>query len=134
MRFMSSLVSPDGDLAGLPGLEPGLEDAFEQTEAGLDGHPSLRFPDLLHLAGDQVVDADKIGHEGVCRSLIEVPGGAELLNLSVIEDRDAVREGQGLLLIVGHIDGCDGQILLKLPDFGAHLLADLGIQVGEGLV
>ncbi len=52
----------------------------------------------------------------------------------MIEDGDAVREGQGLFLVVGHIDGGDGQILLELPDLGAHLLAYLGVQVGEGLV
>ena len=52
----------------------------------------------------------------------------------MIEDGDAVREGQGLFLVVGHVDGGDGQVLLELPDFGAHLLADLGVQVGEGLV
>ena len=127
-------LGADGDLAGIPGLEPGLKDAFDEAEAGLHGHPALRFLDLLHFAGDQVVDADEIGHEGVLRSLVKIAGGAELLELPVIEDGDAVREGQGLFLIVGHIDGGDGQILLELSDFGAYLLADLGVQVGEGLV
>ena len=83
-------LGADGDLAGIPCLESGLKDAFEQTEAGLHGHPALRLLDLPHLAGDQVIDADEIGYEGVFRPLIEVPGGAQLLYLSMIDDCDPI--------------------------------------------
>ena len=51
-----------------------------------------------------------------------------------VHDRDAVRDDQGLFLVVGHVQGGGAQGPLDVPDLFAHLDPQLGVQVRQGLV
>ena len=61
-------------------------------------------------------------------------GSADLLDDAVLHDDDAVAQGHGLGLVVGDVDEGAVDALTQLQDLGAHLVAQLGVQVGEGLV
>ena len=61
-------------------------------------------------------------------------GGAGLLDDAVLHDDDAVAQGHGLHLVVGDVDEGGVDLLPELDDLRAHLVAELGVQVGEGLI
>ena len=42
--------------------------------------------------------------------------------------------GQGLGLVMGDVDGGDADLALQALELDAHLLAQLGVEVGQGLV
>ena len=66
--------------------------------------------------------------------VVDLGGGTHLLELALVHDHDPVGEAHGLLLVVGDEDDRDAQVALDLLQLLAHLLADLGVQGGEGLV
>ena len=124
----------DADHAPVPLADPGVAFAGEVPRDGLDPRPALvadLFPDP---ARDEVVDPDEIRHKGIGGPFVKVPRGAELLDHSPVDDGDAVREGEGFLLVVGHVDGGYGEFFLELSDFGTHLEADLGVEIAEGFI
>ncbi len=88
----------------------------------------------LHFAFEQQCLADEIAHELIGRLLIEQARIAQLLYHAEIHQRNVVREAQGLDLIVGDEQHRDVQPLLQELDLDAHLLAELGVQVAEGLI
>ena len=47
---------------------------------------------------------------------------------------DAIREGEGLFLIVGDEEEGDADAALEALEFGADLFAEVGVEGGEGLV
>ncbi len=51
-----------------------------------------------------------------------------------VDDRHAIRDGERLFLVVRDIDGGESELLAQPPDLGAHLNAQAGIEVGEGLI
>jgi hypothetical protein len=51
-----------------------------------------------------------------------------------VHHRDGIRDGQSLLLVVGHIDGGDLELTLHGPDQRADLDAQLRVQVRQRLV
>ena len=51
-----------------------------------------------------------------------------------MEYSDPVRQGQRLLLVVGHVDGGDAEILLHFLQLIAQLHTKLGIQIGKGFI
>ena len=59
---------------------------------------------------------------------------ADLLDLALVHHHDLVGERHRLDLVVGDVDAGDAELLLDAADLGAHLLAQLGVQVGERLV
>ena len=66
--------------------------------------------------------------------LVELLRRADLEHAAVLHHRHAVGERQRLFLVVGHVDGRDAELLLELADLGAHLHADLRVEVRERLV
>ncbi len=68
----------------------------------------------------------RLAVQGLCRALL---GDGAL-----IHHHDPVRDGHGLFLVVGHVHGGDGQLLLQLLDLAPHVDAELGVQVRQGLV
>ena len=66
--------------------------------------------------------------------VIDIGGGADLLDLSLIHDDDGVAHGEGLLLIMGDIDKGDTHLLLDLLEFDLHVLAELEVQRAQRLV
>ena len=77
---------------------------------------------------------DEAGDEHVDRLMVERLRRVDLLEHPVLQHRDPVAHGQGLGLIVGHVDRRDAQLSLQARDFGAHLHPKLGVQVRQRLV
>ena len=78
--------------------------------------------------------ADKARHEEIRRVVEHLLRGADLLDVAVAHDDDAVAEGHGLGLVVGDVDKGGFDALAQLDDLGAHLVAELGVEVGKRLV
>ena len=85
-------------------------------------------------AVEHVGGSDEVGDEPVGRALVHVAGLADLLDASVVEDREPVAQRQRLVLIVGDDDERDADFALDLLEFDLHLLAQLEIQCAERLV
>jgi hypothetical protein len=69
---------------------------------------------------------DRVGVElARCRELLEDPA---------LEHRDPVAERHRLGLVVGDVDRGDPEPPLQAGDLGAHLAAQLGVEVGQRLV
>ena len=58
----------------------------------------------------------------------------DLLDEAVLHDDDPVAQGHGLGLVMGDVDKRGVDALPQLDDLGPHLVAELGVQVGQGLV
>ncbi len=68
------------------------------------------------------------------RAIVEIERSAHLLDDAVMHDDDLVGHGHGLDLVVGHVDGGGLEALVQFLDLGAHLHAQLGVEVGQRLV
>ena len=101
-----------------------------EGEAARRAEPAGR----LDLPLDEGRAAHEAGHEPVGRALVEVLLRAHLPHGAVVHDHQPVGHRQGLLLVVGDHDGREPELLLQLADLDAHLLAQLGIEIGERLV
>lgn len=77
---------------------------------------------------------DKPGHKEVGRMLVQSEGRGDLLDGAILHDRDAVAEGQGFDLVMSDVDHRRAETGLEPGDFGAHLEAAGGVEIGEGLV
>ena len=66
--------------------------------------------------------------------VVDVNGGADLLDLALGHDHHRVRHGQGLLLVVGDEDKGDARLLLDFFQLHLHVLAQLQVQGAQGLV
>ncbi len=73
--------------------------------------------------------ADETRDEGIDRPAIQCLWRVDLLKDTALQDRNPVAHGQGFGLIVRHIDRRHAQLPLQADDFGAHLYAQLGIEV-----
>ena len=78
--------------------------------------------------------ADEARHEQVGRVVEHFLRRADLLDEAVLHDDDAVAQGHGLGLVVGDVDEGGVDALAQLDDLRAHLVAQLGVQVGQRLV
>ncbi len=78
--------------------------------------------------------ADEAGHEQVDRLVVEVHRAAHLLQLARPHHCHPVAQRHGLGLVVGHVYRRGAEPLLDARDLGAHLHAQLGVEVGERLV
>ena len=68
------------------------------------------------------------------RLVVELERRADLLDDAVVHHHDLVGHGHGLDLVVRDVDGRGLQPLVQLLDLGAHLHAQLGVEVGQRLV
>ncbi len=66
--------------------------------------------------------------------MIEIVRGANLLDLPVVHDHHPVRQRHRLDLVVRHIDGRRLDLLMHALDFGAHLDAQFGVEIGQRFV
>src|SRR5690606_24596141 len=78
--------------------------------------------------------ADEAGDEHVLRLLVQVTRGADLLEQTILEDRDAVAHGQSLGLVVRDVDRGDSETALQRGDLRASLHTQLGVEVRQRLV
>ena len=78
--------------------------------------------------------ADEAGDEGVRRPVVQLARRPALLQLPVVEHGDAVPERHRLRLVVRDVDGRHAELELQRRDVGAHLDAQLRVEVRERLV
>jgi len=77
---------------------------------------------------------DEPGDEEVERLVVEVLRPVDLLQDAHAHDGDPVTHRHRLDLVVGHVDRRRPEIVLELCDLGAHLHAQLRVEVRERLV
>ena len=68
------------------------------------------------------------------RLLVDLAGGADLLDAAGVEDGDAVGERQRLLLVVRDEEEGDADVALDRLELDLHLLAQLEVERAERLV
>ena len=78
--------------------------------------------------------ADEGGDELVGGAVEDLPRRADLLDPAPPHDGDAIRQREGLRLVVGDEHRGDAQVALELLEEGARLQSQSGVQVGQGLV
>ena len=78
--------------------------------------------------------ADEAGDEDRWRVLVDLLRRADLLDAAAAHDDDAVGQRHRLDLVVGDVDERRRELLVQLLDLGAHLDAQLGVEIGERLV
>ena len=78
--------------------------------------------------------ADERRHEQVRGPVVERLRRVDLLQPPVAHDRDAVAHRHRLDLVVRDVEHRRAQLLVQPRDVGAHLDAQLGVEVGERLV
>ncbi len=78
--------------------------------------------------------ADEAADEEVDRAVVQRLRIVDLLQLALAHDGDAVAHRHRLDLVVRDVDGRDAEIRLELRDLGAHLHAQLRVEVRERLV
>ena len=95
---------------------------------------------LVTLLGKRCIEevhlrrADEACDEEVCRMVENLLRGADLLDEAVAHDDDTVAQRHSLDLVVGNVDEGGVDLLAQLDDLRAHLVAELGVEVGERLV
>ena len=70
----------------------------------------------------------------VARMVVELLRRADLLDDAVVHHHDPVGQRHRLDLVVRHVDGGGADLLVHLLDLGAHLHAQLGVEVRQRLV
>ena len=131
-REKVDVFAPDGD--GDRGVL--LRHVFRRrdgSEASRVGDPEASvFPDGL--SAQDVGGTDEARHVAVLRMVVDLGGGADLLEDAVLHDRDAVGHAQGLLLVVGDVDEGDAEPFLQPLQFDLHLAPELQVERAERLV
>src|SRR5262249_49814260 len=101
--FRRDLLGPQGQRNGGAGNGPG--DRRDQKLESAGRTATHKAPALaVDRRGDEVRVADEIRDETVDRLLVDLHRDAELLDLAVAHDRDAVAHGERLFLVMGHED------------------------------
>ena len=83
---------------------------------------------------DHIAGADEARDEFRLRPVVDVFGRAELVDLAGIHDRDQVGRGHRLGLVVGDVNRGVAVFVMQPADLEPHLLAQIGVEVGQGLV
>ena len=78
--------------------------------------------------------ADEAGDKEVDRRVEHFLGRTDLLDVAILHDDDPVSQGHGLGLVVGHVDEGGIHPFAQEDDLGAHLVAQLGVQVAQRFV
>ena len=85
-------------------------------------------------AFQEIGGAEESGDPCGGRVEVEVAWSSGGDEAAVADDGHAVGHGEGLVLVVGDVDAGDAGGALGASDFIAHLEAEFGVEVGEGLV
>ena len=86
------------------------------------------------LTGSELEFADEAEDEGRVRPVVDVVGGADLLDRALAHDDDAVGELQRLFLVVGDEDGGVAGAVVDLAQPAAQFAAHLRVERAERLV
>ena len=101
---------------------------------GETAHGRLDEPAVDCMALHDVCGAEEIGHERAARRPVDGGRVANLLDVPAVHHHDAVGDRQRLRLVVRDVERGDVEAPLQLADFEPHLLAQLGVEVGQRLV
>ena len=123
------LLAGDGAFAA-GGLHAQRRAAFAERISTLAEFAAAAEQNALH----QIGDADEIGDEGIGRPRIDRLRIADLLDHAVVHHHHAVAHHQRLGLVVRDIDRGDADLLLQPHQLDPHLLAQLGVEIGQRLV
>ncbi len=130
------VLRPDAEDDGLAVLGA-VEAAGRQRQArtGIDGHR-----DVLAAPGDasgqerHLRRAEEPGDEHGRRSVEQLERRALLLDQPVAHQHDPVGQRHRLDLVVGHVDHRRRDRRMEALDLAAHLVAELGVEIGQRLV
>jgi hypothetical protein len=78
--------------------------------------------------------ADELGDADISRVFVDLGRRADLNDVSLDHDGDAARHRHRLGLVMGHVDKGGFQLAMQLGEFGAHMHAQLGIEIGQRFV
>src|ERR1700733_11981638 len=139
LQLLAGQLSPDLVAVGEHQLDPDLEaERDDPLDHRLLGVLVLVADDLdvvrSHVAVAESVDlADEAHHELVRRFLVEVVGGARLLDPTLVHHHELAGDVHRLLLIVGDEDRRHVHLLVEIAQPGAEVLADLRVERAERL-
>ena len=118
-------------------MSPGL--IARPSGGGHEQPVTRRRLDLQEIAGaardlglDDVRRPDEPGDESRGRSLVDVFGVADLLDLALRHHRDAVAHHERLFLVVRDVDERDADLALDAHQLELHLLAELEVEAPSG--
>ena len=57
-----------------------------------------------------------------------------MLNPAIAQQHNAVRQGHGFDLVMGHVDHCPPKFLVQALDLSAHVVAQLRIEITQGFI
>ena len=78
--------------------------------------------------------SDEARDERVRRAIVELERRADLLDDAIAQDHDLVGHRHRFDLVMRDVDRSGAQSLVKLLDLGAHLHAQLGVEIGQRLI
>ena len=81
-----------------------------------------------------VGSTDETGDEHVDRLLVEPPRRVDLLEATLVQHGHAVTQRHGFRLVMGDVGDGDAELVMEPRDLGAHVAAQLGVDVPQGLV
>ena len=82
----------------------------------------------------QLVCAHELGHEHGGGTQVHVVGRTVLLNMARAKHENLFRQRHGFHLVVSDVDAGGGKALMQPAQFYAHLVAEIGVEVGERFV
>ena len=99
-----------------------------------DRDDGVRTRCLHDLHGNDIGIADEAGGERGGRRAVDRLGGADLLDATLVQHDDAVRQGHGLALVVRDIDEGGAGLAVDAAQLRLHFEADRQVEGGERLV
>ena len=122
LRILGGFTTPDSgkvifdgqDITSLPPNRRQLNTVFQKYALILH-----------HDGGDDVGVTDKVRDEGVFRLVVNLLRRAHLLDIALVHDDDGVGHGEGLFLVVGHVDKGDAELFFQAYQLVLHVLAEL---------
>ena len=128
----SDLLGPDADLEGAEALGQRARDADGRAVGEAADRMAVIRP--VGPCRDEVADPEEPGDEAGLRPLVEALRVGQLLVAALVHHGDAIGHRHRLLLVVGHVDERDPDLLLDALELDLHLLAELEVERAEGLV
>src|SRR5256886_17356859 len=75
----------------------------------------------------------EVGDEGIAGSVVDLRGGADLLDPAGVHDDDAVGDHERLFLVVGDVNRGEADLALEGLDLELHGRAQARVEVGQWL-
>ena len=84
--------------------------------------------------GDEIGFPNEIRDDPRLRTPINFLGPADLCDLPALENGHPVGNGEGLLLVMCHVDRGKARLFADAPNFSAHFEAQLGIEIRKRFI